>query len=88
MGITQANVEQIATTATNPVIRRLLGAEGNMGESLGAARPDYVRTIIRTFGNYGEIFERHLGTNTPLGLERGMNNIWTRGGLLYAPPAR
>jgi general L-amino acid transport system substrate-binding protein len=88
MGITQANVEQIATTATNPVIRRLLGVEGNMGESVGAARADYVRTIIRTFGNYGEIFERHLGTNTPLGLERGMNNIWTRGGLLYAPPAR
>jgi general L-amino acid transport system substrate-binding protein len=88
MGITQANVEQTAATATNPVVRRLLGVEGNMGESLGAARPDYARTIIRTFGNYGEIFERHLGSNTPLGLERGMNNIWTRGGLLYAPPAR
>jgi general L-amino acid transport system substrate-binding protein len=88
MGITAANVEQMATTSTNPVIRRLLGVEGNMGESLSAARPDFARQIIRTFGNYGEIFERHLGTNTPLGLERGMNNIWTRGGLLYAPPAR
>jgi general L-amino acid transport system substrate-binding protein len=88
MGITQANVEQIATTATNPVIRRLLGVEGNMGESIGAARADFARVIIRTFGNYGEIFERHLGTNTPLGLERGQNNIWTRGGLLYAPPLR
>jgi general L-amino acid transport system substrate-binding protein len=88
LGITQANVEQMATTSTNPVVRRLLGVEGNMGESLGAARADYARQIIRTFGNYGEMFERHLGTNTPLGLERGMNNIWTRGGLLYAPPAR
>jgi general L-amino acid transport system substrate-binding protein len=88
MGITMANVEQIAGSATNPVIRRLLGVEGNMGESLGAARPDYARQIIRTFGNYGEIFERHLGVNTPLGLERGQNNIWTRGGLLYSPPAR
>jgi general L-amino acid transport system substrate-binding protein len=88
MGITMANVEQTATTSTNPVVRRLLGVEGNMGESLGAARADFARQIIRTFGNYGEIFERHLGTNTPLGLERGMNNIWTRGGLLYAPPAR
>lgn len=87
-GITQANVEQMAQTATDPRIRRLLGVEGNMGESLGAARADYMRTIIRTFGNYGEIFERHLGVNTPLGLERGQNNIWTRGGLLYAPPAR
>jgi len=88
MGITQANVEQIAATATNPVIRRLLGAEGNMGESIGAARADFGRVIIRNFGNYGEIFERHLGTNTPLGLKRGLNNIWTRGGLLYAPPLR
>ena len=88
MGITQANVDQIAATATDPRVRRLLGVEGNMGESLGAARGDYMRTIIKTFGNYGEIFERHLGVNTPLGLERGMNNVWTKGGLLYAPPAR
>ena len=88
MGLTMANVEQMATTSTNPVVRRLLGVEGNMGESLGAARADFARQIIRTFGNYGEIFERHLGTATPLGLERGQNNIWTRGGLLYAPPAR
>jgi general L-amino acid transport system substrate-binding protein len=88
MGITMANVEQIAGSATNPVVRRLLGVEGNMGESIGAARADFARQIIRTFGNYGEIFERHLGVNTPLGLERGQNNIWTRGGLLYAPPAR
>jgi general L-amino acid transport system substrate-binding protein len=88
MGITQANVEQTAATATNPVVRRLLGVEGNMGESIGAANAHYARTIIRSFGNYGEIFERHLGPNTPLGLERGMNNVWTRGGLLYSPPAR
>lgn len=87
-GITQANVEQIAGSATDPRIRRLLGVEGNMAESLGAARPDYMRTIIRTFGNYGEIYNRHLGPDTPLGLERGMNRIWTQGGLLYAPPAR
>jgi general L-amino acid transport system substrate-binding protein len=87
-GITAANVEQMAASATDPRVRRLLGVEGNMGESLGAARPDYMRHIIRTFGNYGEIFERHLGTDTPLRLERGQNAIWTRGGLLYAPPAR
>lgn len=88
MGITQANVEETARTSTNPVVRRLLGVEGNMGQAVGAHAPDYVRVIIRTFGNYGEIFERHLGTNTPLGLERGMNRVWTNGGLLYAPPAR
>ncbi|MFN7194374.1 MAG: amino acid ABC transporter substrate-binding protein, partial [Rhodospirillales bacterium] len=88
MGITAANVDQIAASSTNPVVRRLLGAEGNMGESIGAANALYARTIIKTFGNYGEIFERHIGVNTPLGLERGMNNVWTKGGLLYAPPAR
>jgi general L-amino acid transport system substrate-binding protein len=88
LGITRANVEQMAASATNPVIRRLLGVEGNMGESLGAADRGYVRNIIRTIGNYGEIFERHLGAETPLRLERGRNALWTRGGLLYAPPAR
>ncbi len=88
MGITRANVAQIAGSATDPRIRRLLGAEGNMAESIGAANPQYMRTIIAAFGNYGEIFERHLGADTPLGLERGQNNIWTKGGLLYAPPAR
>jgi general L-amino acid transport system substrate-binding protein len=88
MGITRATVEQVAGTATDPRIRRLLGAEGNMGESIGAANAQYMRTIIAAFGNYGEIFERHLGTETPLGLERGQNAVWTKGGLLYAPPAR
>ena len=88
MGLTMANVEQMAGSTTDPRVRRLLGVEGNMGESLGAARPDYMRMIIRTFGNYSEIFERHLGTATPLALERGQNALWNRGGLLYAPPAR
>lgn len=87
-GITQANVDQIATTATDPRVRRLLGTEPGMSAALGAADPSYMRTIIKTFGNYGEIFERHLGVNTPLGLERGLNRTWTNGGLLYAPPAR
>jgi general L-amino acid transport system substrate-binding protein len=88
MGITQANVEQIAGSSTNPVVRRRLGVEGNMGESISAARGDYARQIIRTFGNYGEIYERWLGERTPLGLERGQNRTWNNGGLLYAPPAR
>ena len=89
LGITMATVEQVATTSTNPLVRRFLGVEGNMGESLGAARADYARQIVRQLGNYGEIFNRHLGTATPLALERGQNNVWTTpGGLLYAPPAR
>ncbi|HEV7456684.1 MAG TPA: amino acid ABC transporter substrate-binding protein [Roseococcus sp.] len=88
LGITAANVEQIAGSSTNPIVRRFLGVEGNMGESINAARADYARQIIRTFGNYGEIYERWLGERTPLGLERGMNRTWLNGGLLYAPPAR
>jgi general L-amino acid transport system substrate-binding protein len=88
LAITQANVDEVAATSPNPVIRRLLGVEGNMGESLGAARPDYARQIIRTLGNYGQVFDRHLGAQAPMGLERGMNHIWIRGGLLYSPPAR
>ncbi len=87
-GITQANVDQMASSATDPRIRRLLGVEPGMGAAIGAANESWARTIIKAFGNYGEIFERHLGVNTPLGLERGQNNIWTKGGLLYAPPAR
>lgn len=89
LGITMANVEQTAGSSTNPLVRRFLGVEGNMGESISAARADYARQIIRQFGNYGEIYNRHLGPSTPLALERGQNNIWTQpGGLLYAPPAR
>jgi general L-amino acid transport system substrate-binding protein len=87
-GITQSNVDQIAGSATDPRVRRLLGVEGNMGESINAANKDYARTIIKAFGNYGEIFERHLGRDTPLGLDRAQNRLWTQGGLLYAPPAR
>ncbi|MBX9701798.1 MAG: amino acid ABC transporter substrate-binding protein, partial [Acetobacteraceae bacterium] len=68
MGITRANVAQTAASNTDPRVRRLLGAEGNMGESIGAANAQYMRTIIAAFGNYGEIFERHLGVDTPLGL--------------------
>lgn len=87
LGITQANVDEMARS-TNPVVRRLLGVEGNMAQSLGAATPTYAQQIIKMFGNYGELFDRHLGPNTPLGLERGQNNIWTKGGLMYAPPSR
>lgn len=87
-GVTQANVDQIAASSTNPVVRRLLGVEGNMGQALGASSPTYVQQIVKAFGNYGEIYLRHLGPQTPLALDRGMNDLWTRGGLLYAPPAR
>jgi general L-amino acid transport system substrate-binding protein len=86
-GITQANVGEMISTSANPEIKRLLGVEGNVGEQFGVSK-DWVVRIIRHVGNYGESFERHLGPNTRIGLDRGPNNLWTKGGLQYAPPIR
>lgn len=85
-GITQANVEEMKSSE-NPEIRRLLGLEGDLGVKLGLDN-DWAVRIISQVGNYGESFERNVGTNTPLGLERGLNAQWTEGGLMYAPPFR
>ena len=71
----------------DPVVQRLLGSTPGMGEALGLSE-DWAFTAIEQVGNYGEIFERNVGVNTPLGLERGLNDLWTRGGLMYAMPAR
>ena len=86
LGVTQANMEEMKKSA-NPDIRRLLGVEGNLGEQFGLT-PDWIARIIRHVGNYGESFERHLGPNTRIGLDRGLNKLWTQGGLQYAPPFR
>ena len=88
LGITQANVDQQRATSTNPNVRRLLGA-GNedTGRLLGLDKEWAVR-IIKATGNYGEVFERHVGPKTPVGLTRGMNNLWNKGGLMYSPPVR
>jgi len=85
-GVTSANIEQMKTTE-NPEIRRLLGLEGDMGPKLGLGN-DWAVNIITQVGNYGESFERNVGVNTPLGLERGLNAQWTNGGLMYSPPFR
>lgn len=83
-GITSKNVDQFLST-TSPEIRRFLGLEGDLGQQLGLSN-DFVVRIIRHVGNYGEIYDRNL---TPLGLtSRGLNDLWTRGGLLYSPPFR
>jgi len=87
MGISSENVAKIKSESTDPGIRRLLGAEGNMGEALGL-NADWAYNIIAEVGNYGEVFERNVGPNTPVGLPRGVNNLWTEGGVLYAPPVR
>ena len=87
LGITQANVEQMAASSTNPEIRRLLGVEPGLGAGMGV-NDRYAILLLRTIGNYGEIFERHLGPNTPIGLPRGLNRLWTQGGIMYGLPNR
>ncbi|MDE2997777.1 MAG: amino acid ABC transporter substrate-binding protein [Gemmatimonadota bacterium] len=87
-GITSVNVAEMAGKRSNDAeINRMLGAEGEYGAMLGLSA-DWVVSVISAVGNYGEIFERYLGVNTDIGLERGVNALWTDGGLLYAPPYR
>ena len=83
LGVTQENVSEMLKSQ-NPEIRRLLGQEGKLGEALGLAN-DWVARIVRHVGNYGESFDRNLGK---IGVPRGANNLWTKGGLQYAPPIR
>ena len=87
MGITSKNVEKIKTETIDPEIKRLLGAEGDMGAQLGLPA-SWAYDIIAKVGNYGEVFERNVGPSTPVGLPRGINNLWTEGGVMYAPPVR
>ena len=86
-GITQANIEQVAASTTDPEVKRILGLEGDMGAMLGLDK-DWAKWAIAASGNYGEIFEANIGAATPIGLARGLNALWTQGGLQYAPPFR
>jgi len=86
-GITQANVEEMATVSNDPEVQRMLGRTGSMGKDLGLDAKWALRAI-KVVGNYEELFERHLGAATPLGLPRGYNRLWNKGGLLFAPPIR
>jgi len=86
LGITQANVEQMRGS-DNPAVKRLIGTEGALGEGLGLDADWSVR-VIKAVGNYGEMFDRNLGPDTPLGIQRGLNAGWNKGGILYAPPIR
>ncbi|GAB4451903.1 MAG: amino acid ABC transporter substrate-binding protein [Anaerolineales bacterium] len=86
-GITSANVDSIKASATAPEVKRLLGVEGELGSKLGLSN-DWAYNIIKLVGNYGEIYDRNLGPNTPTYIPRGLNNLYTNGGLLYAPPFR
>jgi general L-amino acid transport system substrate-binding protein len=86
LGITQANVEEMKKSE-NPEIKRLLGVEGAFGEALGVSN-DWVVNIVKGVGNYGEAFDRNIGPDTPLGIARGLNALWSKGGIQYAPPVR
>jgi general L-amino acid transport system substrate-binding protein len=86
LGVTKATVDE-AMKSTNPDIKRLLGTEGNYGEQLGLSK-DWAYRIIKLVGNYGEVFEKNVGQGSPLKIARGVNGLWTKGGLQYAPPIR
>ena len=85
-GITQANVDEMKSSQ-DPVVMRILGTSEDTGKLLGLDK-DWMARAIKTTGNYGEIFERNVGPKSPLGIPRGLNNLWNKGGIMYAPPVR
>jgi general L-amino acid transport system substrate-binding protein len=86
LGVTKANVDE-KLKSDDPETRRMLGAEGQYGEALGLTN-DWVYRIVKDVGNYGEVFERNVGQGSPLKIVRGLNALWTKGGLQYGPPFR
>ena len=86
LNISSKNVDE-ALKSTNPEIKRFVGTEGNFGEQLGLSK-DWAVRIVKQVGNYGESFERNVGLGSPLKIERGLNKLWTKGGIQYAPPIR
>ena len=86
LGITSKNIDE-ALKSSKPEVMRLVGTEGSYGEQLGLAK-DWAARIVRHVGNYGEVYERNLGTGSKLGIPRGMNQLWSAGGIQYAPPIR
>ncbi len=86
MGITQDNVDEMRNS-DDPDIARLLGQDGNYGEGMGLSA-EWAYNIISQVGNYGESYERNVGMDSPLQIERGINALWTNGGIQYAPPIR
>ncbi|HET9598192.1 MAG TPA: amino acid ABC transporter substrate-binding protein [Anaeromyxobacteraceae bacterium] len=87
LGITQANVDKLKAESKDPLIQRFVGTGEDTGKLLGLDS-EWTYRIVKQVGNYGESFDRNLGPKSPLGLPRGANNLWTQGGLQYAPPLR
>jgi len=86
LGISSKNIDEMMKS-TNPAIRRFVGTEGNYGEQLGLTK-DWAVRIIKAVGNYGEAFGRNVGAGSPLKIDRGLNKLWEKGGIQYAPPIR
>ncbi|NWG24644.1 MAG: amino acid ABC transporter substrate-binding protein [Pseudorhodoplanes sp.] len=86
LGVTKANADDMLKS-DNPEIKRLLGTEGKHGEALGLTN-DWAYRIVKHVGNYGEVFERTVGQGSPLKISRGLNALWSKGGIQYAPPIR
>ena len=87
LGVTSVNAEELSAGTNNPEINRLLGSEGELGAMLGLDAT-WAKAAIMAGGNYGELFEKNIGENTPIGLARGLNAMWTEGGLIYTAPFR
>lgn len=86
-GITQADVEKLKTSSQDPVVKRILGTGEDSGKLLGLDK-EWMARALKATGNYGEMFERNVGPSSALGLPRGINNQWNKGGLVYAMPIR
>jgi general L-amino acid transport system substrate-binding protein len=86
-GLSSQNVDEMRASSKNPEVLRLLGVEGELYKNLGFDK-DWTYNIVKQVGNYGEIYDRNLGKDSPFKLERGLNDLWSKGGLIYAPPYR
>ena len=86
LGVSSKTVDDMLKS-DKPDVRRLLGVEGNFGEQLGLTK-DWIVHIVKLVGNYGEIYDRNVGAGSKLNIARGLNNLWTKGGIQYAPPVR
>ena len=86
LGITQKNLDEMAKS-DKPEMKRVFGTDGNLGEQLGLTK-DWVARIVKAVGNYGESFDRNVGVGSKLGIARGLNQLWNKGGIQYAPPIR
>jgi general L-amino acid transport system substrate-binding protein len=86
LGVTQKNADEMAKS-DKPDLKRAFGTDGNLGEQLGLTK-DWFSRIVKAVGNYGEAYDRNVGVGSKLKIARGLNNLWSKGGIQYAPPIR